>query len=294
MNPILLNPKIDSSASTTEQLNQMKSYLRQFKEEVEMVLSHIDSDNVTPQYEEQVFEGFSKKLMGSKAMSEIVQSEGMIRMSVKSLEGNMSSLTLTVDGIQSEVYDSQGNSRITQVADEIALCVTKENIVGDLNNKMGNSIFINKDYIIFDGDGSLIIDMTNLSLDSYGNATFGGTLSAPSGNIGGFEIDSDVLQTDPDTITSSRMGVYIKGGASIYPNDPAIAVGYSDPTDLLTSGFRVTSSGSLHVNYAYLGHTRISDLLADAKSSPTSKYPVWKQLSSVGSSEYVLTGASSV
>lgn len=125
MNPILINPKIDSSASTTEQLGQMKSYLRQFKEEIELILMNIDGDNLSEKFEDNLFEGFSKRMKDSKTMSEITQTAGMIKMAVKDLEGSMASLTLTVTGIESEVYDSQGNSRITQTANAILSEVTR-------------------------------------------------------------------------------------------------------------------------------------------------------------------------
>lgn len=125
MNPILINPKIDSSASTTEQLGQMKSYLRQFKEEIELILMNIDGDNLSEKFEDNLFEGFSKRMKDSKTMSEITQTAGMIKMAVKDLEGSMASLTLTVNGIESEVYDGQGNSRITQVSNAIVLETTR-------------------------------------------------------------------------------------------------------------------------------------------------------------------------
>lgn len=125
MNPILINPKIDSSASTAEQLGQMKSYLRQFKEEIELILMNIDGDNLSEKFEDNLFEGFSKRMKDSKTMSEITQTAGMIKMAVKDLEGSMASLTLTVNGIESEVYDSQGNSRITQTANAIVSEVSR-------------------------------------------------------------------------------------------------------------------------------------------------------------------------
>lgn len=125
MNPILSFPKIESDKSTAEQLAQMKSYLRQFKSEVELVLSNIDADNVTQTFEADMFEGFSKRLAGTDTISQISQTTGLIKLSVKDLEESEASLIVTVNGIKAEVYDGQGNSRITQNANAISSEVTR-------------------------------------------------------------------------------------------------------------------------------------------------------------------------
>ncbi len=125
MNPILLSPKIESDKSVPEQLAQMKSYLHQFKEQVELILMNIDSDNITEKYEAEVFEGFSKRLAGTDTISQITQTAGLIKLSVKDLEDSEASLIVTVNGIMAEVYDGQGNSRITQNANAISSEVTR-------------------------------------------------------------------------------------------------------------------------------------------------------------------------
>lgn len=47
MNPMLINPKIDENSDVQTQLKQMRSYLFQFKEQVEMILSNVDKDNLS-------------------------------------------------------------------------------------------------------------------------------------------------------------------------------------------------------------------------------------------------------
>lgn len=47
MNPILISPKIDDDATVQMQLKQMKSYLFQFKEQMEMMLQNIDRENLS-------------------------------------------------------------------------------------------------------------------------------------------------------------------------------------------------------------------------------------------------------
>jgi len=54
--------------------------------------------------------------------------------------------------------------------------VSKDGVVGDLNNKMSSSITIASNRITFGSTGSLVIDTSNLTLDEYGNASFKGVL----------------------------------------------------------------------------------------------------------------------
>lgn len=284
MNPILLNPKIDSSASTTEQLGQMKSYLRQFKEQIELILMNIDSDNMSEKFQDEVYEGMSKKIMGDKTISEIAQTAGMIKMSVKDLQGSMSSLTLTVNGIQSEVYDGQGNSRITQTANaiqseitratgaesslssritqtesDISLKVSKSEIVGDLNNAMSSEIQIAANYIKLISGGSTLFEV-----NSNGTVSVQGDLRADEGWVGNFQI------TDRGALLSAQADLTLTGliGSE---------VGFFRTITLGSKGDGSLENGS------------ISGYSADF-SRFNYKQVQWKQLSTVGSNEYVLSG----
>lgn len=286
MNPILLNPKVDSSASTTEQLAQMKSYLYQFKEQIELILMNIDSDNMTQGFEDEMFEGFSKRLKDSKAISEITQTAGMIRMSVKDLEGSMSSLTLTVNGIESEVYDSQGRSKITQLSNAIvsevedredadsaissrleqtATGFTLSAINGSSSAKMrltvtkegGGSFSVDSDNITFTGmvtfndlsttGGSTIINGGNITTGAITvGSLFSADLSNTSVSIGGFEIDAHQIKTPQADVSSGGLALQRPWGTSQY----ALAIGYTNYTNYSNAPFKVTHGGKLYATNA--------------------------------------------
>lgn len=220
MNPILLNPKIDSSASTTEQLGQMKSYLRQFKEQIELILMNIDSDNMSEKFQDEVYEGMSKKIMGDKTISEIAQTAGMIKMSVKDLQGSVASLTLTTSGIQTQVTNEVNratgaeaslSSRITQTASDItaevtraegaertlssrisanasaiSLKVSEGEILDGLAQEMSSEISITSNYIRLTSGGA-----TKFEVNANGTVSITGEVYADEGTIGGFQIDEN-------------------------------------------------------------------------------------------------------
>lgn len=104
MNPILLNPKIENDKSTTEQLQQMRSYLFQFKEQIELILSNIDSDNVSKNYEDALYGEFSRKFGDSESMSQIIQTQSLIKLEVKEAvkmgDDKYSSFAITANGIK--------------------------------------------------------------------------------------------------------------------------------------------------------------------------------------------------
>lgn len=318
MNPILSFPKIESDKSTAEQLAQMKSYLRQFKSEVELILSNIDADNVTQTFEADMFEGFSKRLAGTDTISQISQTTGLIKLSVKDLEESEASLIVTVNGIKAEVYDGQGNSRITQNAnaissevtratnaegslssritqnaDAITLKVSKSSIVSELNSHMSSEINISYDGIEILSDGALVVNTGGFKLDEDGNAEFAGKVTSSSGEIGGFEITSDEIRVDNDIIDPSHGGFKItsRTGAGQY----ALMIGYTDPSDATSAPFRVNCFGYLHcdkpADFYRIDTDRltINSYLTDTTSE--SKLPVWKLASvAVANDDYVLCG----
>ena len=57
-------------------------------------------------------------------------------------------------------------------------------------------------YVKIKSGGSFVVDSGNFEIDAEGNATFGGTLTSPTGSIGGFEIASSKLQTTNFEINS--------------------------------------------------------------------------------------------
>ena len=126
MNPMLINPKIESDKPIMEQLMQMKSYLRQFKDEVEMILSNIGTENLSQEISEEITEGLTKTVQNAEGISRLSQTATMIKAEVKDVSGSVSRLTLTVDGLVTEVIDPEtGESRIAQNAALIQAEVTR-------------------------------------------------------------------------------------------------------------------------------------------------------------------------
>jgi hypothetical protein len=104
----------------------------------------------------------------------------------------------------------------------------------------GSGIVINAKGIIGAAAG-----VPTFSIDSAtGAATFGGNLSAPSGNIGGFTIGASQLYTgSKSTFGSNNAGVYV--------GNDGIALGENSP-------FKVTSAGVLTATSGFIGDWQIS------------------------------------
>lgn len=104
MNPILTGPRFDSDKPIAEQIQQIRSYLFRFKDELELILSCIDSDNVTAKFEEKMYDVFSRKFEGSDTMSQIIQTTSLIKMEVKGAvqmgADKYSSFAITPEGIR--------------------------------------------------------------------------------------------------------------------------------------------------------------------------------------------------
>lgn len=89
----------------------------------------------------------------------------------KQLENKTLKIEADTDGLRIEVEEDY---------------VSKDGVVGDLNNKMSSSINITSNQIAFNSTGTLVIDTTNLKLDASGNATFKGTIDGAQIKAGSF------------------------------------------------------------------------------------------------------------
>ncbi len=241
MNPILISPKIESDQPVSEQLRQMKSYLFQFKEEVEFLLMNVDSDNISEAYKEEM----SRRFADANSVSEILQTAGMIKLQVEGLDTSVSSLLVDVNGIKGEVYDSQGHSVISQMAGEIALKVDTSNytasvIVSKINN---GSVKINANKIdlsalteiyLSAGESDLHLTGTGMALSSHGAPVFSVNLTGMYVGAGSHEIagslDVDSLSiagtSFPDELIEGKEGgtpEWIKFD-ELYPSDWVWAV----------------------------------------------------------------------
>ena len=102
-------------------------------------------------------------------------------------------ITQTATEIRSEVTNTKNNlqSQITQQAGQISLKVSKGDVTKQLNSELtitGNSIALTT--------GHFTISSNNLTVDSNGNVTMTGKVTASSGEIGNWTIDSNGLSGD--------------------------------------------------------------------------------------------------
>jgi len=187
LNPILISPQIASDEPIEEQLRKMKSYLFRFKEEVELLLSNIDTDNLSEKFEDDFSKVVGSKIMGSKEMSQIIQSAGAIKLEVEELGGNVATLSVTTTGIYNQI-----NNPDTGILAELSI----------LGDSIAAAVKFGVDYTGFQmtptsfaikSTGTFTVDSQNFIIDSSGNVTVKGRVEASEGYIGGLGIDPNGL-----------------------------------------------------------------------------------------------------
>lgn len=208
MNPILISPHIDGE-TTGEQLRQMKSYLYQFKEQIEMILSNIDTDNLNKNFLDKVNEiEKSSTMKAGNDSSKITQLANEIKLEVEratAAEGVLrSTLSVQADEISAKVEKGVSYSGVTISS-------------GGITCRGRN--------------GSFIIDMDNIKLDASGNVQIKGKIEATSGKIGGWDIGSDYLYSTRNGHTSlmSRNEIVIA-------DDSSYDSSWVSPDEIGTSG----------------------------------------------------------
>lgn len=75
------------------------------------------------------------------------------------------------------------------------------------------------------------------SIDTSGNATFGGQLSAPTGNIGGFQIGTSDIHNGKTSLTDANSGVYV--------GTDGLALGANSVFKVTNSGVLTATSGTI-------------------------------------------------
>lgn len=131
-----------------------------------------------------------RKLSGIQALHDTYTAQGeqyfgeQLNSSVtqfKQLASKTLQLKADVDGVSAELTEQLDASVVGSYAymtsQQIGLKVSKSNLVGDLDDEMGSYITITANRITFGSSGTLVVDTSNFTLDQYGNATFGGTVS---------------------------------------------------------------------------------------------------------------------
>ena len=106
-----------------------------------------------------------------------------------------------------------------------------------------NSYYINANY----NDGSYYIKLPGFQVDDVSGAVFSGKLSAPSGTIGGWTIETNCLHADKDGVGTG----FQKPSTGTW----TIAVAYTNYNDWSTAPFRVKHDGSLYAANATINGT---------------------------------------
>ena len=136
------------------------------------------------------------------------------------------------------------------------------------NNVTGQGVAIYRKGIV-GADGTKV----TFVIDTSGNATFAGTLSAPNGTIGGFTIDGK-LYIQKTTLTDANDGVYLAtdgialGANSVFKVTSAGALTAASATITgaitATSGFIGTAASGFSINSSYIAKGKVS--LTDSNS----------------------------
>lgn len=158
----------------------------------------------------------------------LVANLNAISSSISTVDDKVTTLKHTVDGIDLSVYakivDVNGavkdlTTKIEAKQDKIDLSVYAEktyvdtetgNIVKELSN---SGIDIEAHKITISSTGQLVIDTTNFKLDEDGDVIIKGDITATSGKIGGFSIQSKSIYSDAmDKETQSPMIILDSSG----------------------------------------------------------------------------------
>lgn len=150
---------------------------------------------------------------------------------------SMTNLSATVDGIQAQVYNSDGSSKITQLSDQIAtkvsqgdynsqitqlkndinLRVSKGDVISQINQEAGGNTLIQ----VSNGKGSLILDADNTIItgEAWIPGAAIGSLDADKltfyGNGAKASIGASIAQYDDDK-TKSTINLQYDGGIEIH------------------------------------------------------------------------------
>lgn len=176
-----------------------------------------------------------RKITGTQFLEDTYTAEGhdaiepnsnSLMAQIERLNGASHKMIVDDAKFYSELFDSQGNSVISQLSDEIQLYVKK--------GTSYNGMVINSNGIKCTGNGSFQVAMSNLGIDGAGNVEIKGKVTATSGYIGtvanGFSIDASSISNGMTSLSdTTHDGVYV--------GTNGIALGKGK--------FKVTSAGSL-------------------------------------------------
>ncbi len=160
--------------------------------------------------------------------------------------------------LYSEVYDSQGHSKITQNANAISSEVSRaenaeRSIIEQTSEAISAKVTLGQSYsgvtidtngIRVNTTGALQISAGNFQLDGSGNITcIGGTL-------GGFQITTNRIMAKESEVSNQNPGIMIRNGAGA--NVKALAIGYTSYSSYADANFYVNGDGTMHATGAYV------------------------------------------
>lgn len=129
-------PKVDKQASLQEQVAQMQSQIYQLKEQIEWLMA-IQNDQTTKEVAEVKtgLEDFvqSSVVQNGEFKSLINQTAAKITAKIEGLDETVAKIEVTSTKIEAEVFDEEGNSKISQMASEIDLKVDQGGCIADIN-----------------------------------------------------------------------------------------------------------------------------------------------------------------
>lgn len=272
----LIKPFIENDAPIQKQFEQVKSYLYQFREQVEMMLQNIDVDNMAPQ----LAEPLDLLRSGSKTLS---------------VSGNGSRVDINIlsDMIKTRVLEStefgEIESSITQMSSEIALKVssgdlTAQFLIGKLNS---GSTYATIDADRIDIDGVFTAN-GSFTIDQNGNLIFTGAginiqTSSSSRDIIKLEYGSKFSSMYPGGFQAGDGGVELslRGNQVGTRFQTTIAV-EGDYAASLISSSHTASSHNIDIS-AYGQSLYIHDGASRMQAQ-------WRMLSDIQNYNYVLVG----
>ena len=123
--------------------------------------------------------------------SSIIQTTQAIQLSVQEVTQSVDDLGNAVEGDMTIL-----RSQINQTAGQIALKVSKLEVIDDLQQEFGSGIEITPDRITFASTGAMVVNTDNFKLDEEGNAEFKGHVAMDSGSVGGVPLMANPADSD--------------------------------------------------------------------------------------------------
>ena len=260
---------VDSFISAS---NEIAAAKHEFKVTSEALTSRIESAEGDISSLEQTAESLTSRITSAEGdVSVLQQTAQSLTSRIESAEGDISSLEQTAESLTATV--STKADKTGGAASTFGYTLTSSTFT--LNSNGVAVMQVDKDggkiknltidgYLYFGGndeyyiralhsDTNYYIKLPNFKVDEASGAVFSGKLSAPSGTIGGWTIDTNALYSTKSS----------KGTGFQTPNAGtwAIAVAYTNQDDWSTASFRVKHDGSM-----YAANANISGVISNVDS----------------------------